>query len=111
MLSGGLPDYRCRLPDDANVTASVPLVDGEPSSCQMYVNSSSSSSSSGSGSSSSSSDSSSSSSSSSREVVDCLQGYEYSGDVGHTIVSEVGARRHSAFKRRRCHTLVLESQL
>ena len=101
MLSGGLPDYRCRLPDDANVTASVPLVDGEPSSCQMYVNSSSSSSGSGSSSSSSSSDS----SSSSREVVDCLHGYEYSGDVGHTIVSEVGARRHSALKRR-CHTLV-----
>ena len=43
-------------------------------------------------------------------MVDCLQGYEYSGDVGHTIVSEVGARRHSAFKRRRRHTLVLESQ-
>ena len=68
MLSGGLPDYRCRLPDDANVTAAVPLVDGEPSSCQMYVNSSSSSSGSGSGSSSSSS------SSSSREAVDCLHG-------------------------------------
>ena len=90
MLSGGLPDYRCRLPDDANVTASVPLVDGEPSSCQMYVNSSSN----GGGGSSSIS-----------EAVDCLHGYEYSGDVGHTIVSEVGARRHSALKRR-CHTLV-----